>query len=75
MVPDWETNCVFLSTTLQKRCPELLSELRASLMGVRLFTVRETRDIWCRDYMPIQLGEGTFCQLVYNPTTHRAERI
>jgi agmatine deiminase len=26
-----------------------------------------TADIWCRDYMPIQLGQDRFCQFVYAP--------
>src|SRR5262249_40892573 len=26
-----------------------------------------TSDIWCRDYMPIQLAETRFCQFVYKP--------
>lgn len=66
MIPDWETDCLFVSDRLEQCEPALLSRLR-SLCGMALQTIPGTSDIWCRDYMPIQLDEGRFCQFVFAP--------
>jgi agmatine deiminase len=35
--------------------------------GTAVATIPKTKDIWCRDYMPVQVDENTFCQFVYDP--------
>ena len=35
--------------------------------GVETGFLPGTRDIWCRDYMPVQVAEGRFVQFVYRP--------
>ncbi|WP_299703221.1 agmatine deiminase family protein [uncultured Pontibacter sp.] len=30
--------------------------------------IKETKDIWCRDYMPIQTGDGQYVQFRYEPS-------
>ncbi|MBI2806656.1 MAG: agmatine deiminase family protein [Planctomycetes bacterium] len=67
MIPDWETNHLFLSDRLEDTFPALVASLRSVLTGVTIDTIADTSDIWCRDYMPIQLDEGRFCQFVYDP--------
>ena len=67
MIPDWETNHLFLSDRLENDFPALLASLRSVLNGVTIDIIPGTSDIWCRDYMPIQLDENRFCQFVYNP--------
>lgn len=67
MIPDWETNHLFVSDRLEKDYPALLSRLRSALQGVTIGIIPDTSDIWCRDYMPIQLDEGRFCQFVDSP--------
>lgn len=69
MIPDYETNCVYFSDLFPKRHPELASLLTSLLedAGVLVRHVFGTNDIWCRDYMPIQVAESRFVQFVYNP--------
>lgn len=67
MIPDWETTHLFVSDRLENEFPALLSSLRTSLEGAAIDIIPGTFDIWCRDYMPIQLDEGRFCQFMYAP--------
>ena len=67
MIPDWETNQLFLSDRLEDTFPALVARLRSVLNGVTIDIIPGTSDIWCRDYMPIQLAENNFCQFRYNP--------
>ena len=67
MIPDWETNQLFISDRLEIKFPDLVCSLRTALAGTNISTIPGTADIWCRDYMPIQLDEKRFCQFVYSP--------
>jgi agmatine/peptidylarginine deiminase len=69
MVTDTETNCVYFSDLLPDRYPELFRQLDEILeqAGVCLELIPDTRDIWCRDYMPIQVAPGRFVQFRYAP--------
>ena len=67
MIPDWETNRLFVSDRLENEFPDLLAGLRSALRESAISTIPGTSDIWCRDYMPIQLAESHFCQFVYAP--------
>lgn len=66
---DEYTDTVFFSDLLPKKCPTLYQSLDTILtdnsIDHRLLT--NTRDIWCRDYMPIQTGEKRFVFYKYNP--------
>jgi len=69
MIPDSETNAIFFSDLLPRRHPELSADLLRILKDARVKTglVPGTRDIWCRDYMPVQVGPGRFVQFTYRP--------
>jgi agmatine deiminase len=67
MIPDWDTDCLFVSDQLERKYPALFSCLRAALEDVPIEIVPGTHDIWCRDFMPIQLSENAFCQFSYQP--------
>ena len=67
MIPDWETNHLFLSDRLEDEFPALVASLRSVLTGMTIDIIPGTSDIWCRDYMPVQLAESSFCQFVYQP--------
>src|SRR4051794_22486519 len=67
MIAEWDTNHLFLSDRLENKEPALLVSLRSVLTGVPIHIIPGTADIWCRDYMPIQLDEVRFCQFVYDP--------
>ncbi len=60
------TNSVFISDLLPRRHPRVADALVA-IFGQRLCLIPGTKDIWCRDYMPVQLGPGRFVQFRYAP--------
>jgi agmatine deiminase len=66
MVPDERTNTVFISDLLAQKHSGLVAALTAAL-GDKLRTILGTKDIWCRDYMPIQLSSDRFVQFRYDP--------
>ena len=67
MIPDWDTTHLFVSDRLEADDPALLTSLRSALKGVPIAIIPGTKDIWCRDFMPIQVDENSFCQFVYRP--------
>lgn len=67
MIADWDTNRLFVSDRLEKDEPDLFARLRSTLDGVPVEIIPGTADIWCRDFMPVQLDDNTFCQFVYRP--------
>jgi agmatine deiminase len=67
MIADWDTNTLFISDLLDKKYPALVASLRDTLIGVPIEIIPGTADIWCRDYMPIQLDLDRFCQFMYSP--------
>jgi agmatine deiminase len=69
MIADSDTNAVFVADTLESRFPEVHRGLKSILAehGIPLRTIPVTRDIWCRDYMPIQVGEDRFVQFRFAP--------
>lgn len=67
MIADWDTNHLFLSDRLENEFPALVASLRSVLTGVTIDNIPGTSDIWCRDYMPVQIDGDRFCQFRYNP--------
>ena len=68
MVPDRQTDTVFISDMLGKNCRYrgIVLALK-NIFGNKLREIPGTRDIWVRDYMPIQIDVGRFVQFRYNP--------
>lgn len=69
MITDNLTDAVFFSDLLPQRCPVLYESIHKILhdhsIGHQLLI--NTKDIWCRDYMPIQAGDRHFVFYQYNP--------
>ena len=63
------TDTVFFSDLLPERCPVLYQSLDKVLKGNNIDhrLLKNTKDIWCRDYMPIQTKEKRFVFYKYNP--------
>ena len=68
-VTDYLTDQVFFSDLLPTKCPVLYKALSEKLheKGVHFGLLNNTKDIWCRDYMPIQIGAKRFIFYKYNP--------
>ena len=69
MITDQQTNRLYLSGLLKKRDPELFLKLTSLLdkKGIEYKLLLYTKDIWCRDYMPIQKEKKQFIQYLYTP--------
>ena len=68
VIPDWRTNCVSFPAASGVTHGIGLVRVRFDADGDgRCRFLPETKDIWCRDYMPVQVDEDTFCQFMYDP--------
>lgn len=78
MITDFQCNRVYLSSLLQKKSPKTYTSLLSALEkhGVEYRFLGNTNDIWCRDYMPVQVAENTFCGFDYDPDyLHKTEEL
>lgn len=72
-ITDNKTNKVYLSSLIDKSSGALDMETRHKLKAdILKFTsdcglLYNTRDVWARDYMPIQLTEDTYLSYIYKP--------
>lgn len=69
MIADRHTNCVYLAAMLEGRCPKVFKGLRETLTtyGVQVRCLTDVRDVWVRDYAPIQVAAGALVKFRYNP--------
>ena len=69
MTTDNLTNTVYFSDLLPKKCPILNQHIAKALEEnrIRYAYLSETKDIWCRDFMPIQIDEDRFVFYKYTP--------
>lgn len=70
MVTDQDTDFVYFSGLLPSWYPVFFKGLERILkrLGIRYGLLPLTRDIWCRDYMPIQIDKDNFVQFKYEPS-------
>ncbi len=69
MITDNITNCVYFSSLLLEKCPVLNAHIVDALQQhkVPYAYLSGTKDIWCRDFMPIQIDEGRYVFYKYTP--------
>ena len=69
MITDNLTSSVYFSDLLPKKCPILNQHIAEVLEanGIPYAYLSETKDIWCRDFMPIQIAEDRFVSYKYTP--------
>lgn len=69
MITDNLTTTVFFSDLLPKKCPILNLHISQVLEanGIPFAYISQTKDIWCRDFMPIQIEEDRFVFYKYTP--------
>lgn len=69
MIADGQINCVFLSAMLKIRHPSFAAQLSQILLshGIAVRILDRTRDIWTRDYCPIQVGPENLVKFRYEP--------
>ena len=69
MITDNLTTTVYFSDLLPKKCPTLTEHLAKALEKnqIRYAYLTGTKDIWCRDFMPIQVADDRFVFYKYTP--------
>ena len=67
IIAEWDTDTPFVSDLLEKKHPAVFASLTSALNDLPIEVIPGTADIWCRDYMPVQLDQDRFCQFVYFP--------
>ncbi|MCR5850890.1 MAG: agmatine deiminase family protein [Bacteroidaceae bacterium] len=69
MITDNLTNVVYFSSLLTKKCPILNAHITDELQkwGISYGYLSGTKDIWCRDFMPIQIERNRFVLYKYTP--------
>lgn len=69
MVPDYKCNAVYFSSWLKSDYPKIYQELAKILNrhNVAYDIIAGTKDIWCRDYMPLQIGNNRYLKYSYKP--------
>ena len=70
MIDNIETNTVYFSELLPKNYSQNYKQLIKILNKhqIKYKHIKATKDIWCRDYMPIQVNESKFVQFRYEPS-------
>ena len=69
MITDDKTNTVYISDILQTRYPKLHHSLWKILQeeNIVVLELKNTNDIWCCDYMPVQVSDDEFVMFNYDP--------
>lgn len=69
MIPDWQTNTVYFSKLFPRRHRALWKRLTEILRehAVPFGLLEKTKDIWARDYSPIQVQGRRFVKFGYEP--------
>jgi len=71
MIADWQTNTIYFSELLKtdSRFSETSNQIFSTLdtYGAKIKFLPYTKDIWARDYMPIQINDTKFIEYRYDP--------
>ena len=75
MIQDKDTTVLYLSDRLKKNYPSFYNHFSSVLdeNNVPFFLLEGTNDIWCRDYMPIQVDYDKYIQFDYHPSYLRGK--
>ena len=69
MIADWETNKIYFAKKLKQDNPATFKEIInvLSSFDIKPHILPETKDIWARDFMPIQVTKDKFVEYRYDP--------
>lgn len=69
MITDCLTDIVYFSDLLPRKCPKLNDKITEVLQkhNIPYHYLSQTKDIWCRDFMPIQITKERLIFFKYTP--------
>ena len=69
MIPDYKCNAVYFSEWLKSDYLDIYKGLAKILnrYNVAYDVIPNTKDVWCRDYMPLQLDKERYLCYEYKP--------
>lgn len=69
MITDKDTNTIYFSERIESDYPNTFKEITGILksFGSKPVLLPKTKDIWARDYMPIQISDDKFIEYRYDP--------
>lgn len=69
MIADWDTDTAVFADLLPRQFPKFWDRLASILAehGVAVRLLNGARDVWCRDYLGVQVGDSEFVQFRYQP--------
>lgn len=69
MITDNLTNTVYFSSLLTEKCPVMNAHIVDALRkrDIPFSYLKGTKDIWCRDFMPIQIDGDRYVSYKYTP--------
>lgn len=76
MIADWNTNKVYFSGRLKTDYPTSHANIENKLIDLDIVPhyLTDTKDVWARDYMPIQIMKDKFIEYRYDPDYLQGER-
>jgi agmatine deiminase len=72
MISDPKTNTVYLADNFRKEWPEEFKKFKSLIEShnIPVKIIKQTKDPYCRDYMPVQVSENRYVQFVFNPEAY-----
>lgn len=76
MIADQETNTVYFSELLKSQFAETCEKITSVLdsLNITYHLLPNTKDIWARDYMPIQVSKSKYVEYRYDPDYLQAKK-
>ena len=77
MITDKDSNTIYFSEKLNEQFPEIAKQIISTLdlSGVVPKFLPFTKDIWARDYMPVQVNDHKLIQYHFIRTTSKSMKI
>lgn len=76
MITDAECNYLYLADTLPTMYPDFYGKLLKAIeqLNIPLMPLLGTKDVWAKDFMPIQIVPDKFVQFIYDPSYLKPEK-
>jgi agmatine deiminase len=76
MIADWNANIIYFSSRLKDDYPTSHANIENTLheLNINARYLTDTKDIWSRDYMPVQIQVNKFIEYRYDPDYLQGKR-